>query len=130
MKKLNHTPGPWAVAVYRKDPKISPTVEEIKEWLCETVDNTIKHGGSVENFYGVFSSLDPEDTVYMAIVGNGPTSEANSHLISMAPEMLEGLIYFVKRVREGSIRSKKTYAKYITIIERATGISIDKILQQ
>ena len=42
--------------------------------------------------------------------------------------MLEGLIWFVKRVRSGEVRSKKTYAKFVELIESATGLSIEEVL--
>lgn len=45
-------------------------------------------------------------------------------------QMLEALIYFVKRVREGSIRSKTTYNMYVGIIESATGLTIEEVLAE
>lgn len=59
--------------------------------------------------------------------------QAESELIKYRvqnQQMLEALIYFVKRVREGSIRSKTTYNMYIGIIESATGLSIEEVLAE
>lgn len=43
-------------------------------------------------------------------------------------KMLEALIYFVKSVRKGTIRSTKTYKKYVDIIEEIIGLSIEEII--
>ena len=43
--------------------------------------------------------------------------KANAKLISKAPEMLEALKQFCKRVEEGSIRSRVTYGVFKTIIK-------------
>ncbi len=48
-------------------------------------------------------------------------SEVNARLIENAPDMFRALKYFVDRVEEGSIRSKKTYAMYKNLIERIGG---------
>lgn len=42
--------------------------------------------------------------------------------------MFNDLLYFVKRVREGSIRSTKTYERYIKTLEAVSGKSIDELL--
>jgi hypothetical protein len=42
-------------------------------------------------------------------------------------EMLEALKYFVKRVDEGSIRSKKTYVMYKSIIEKVEDTTMENI---
>ncbi|MDH5598971.1 MAG: hypothetical protein OEY34_07595 [Cyclobacteriaceae bacterium] len=49
-------------------------------------------------------------------VSAGSQLKPNSKLISKAPEMYEALKYFVDRVEEGSIRSKKTYKMYKDIL--------------
>ena len=52
----------------------------------------------------------------------------NEQLEQQNKRMLEGLIWFVKRVRSGEVRSKKTYAKFVELIESATGLSIEEVL--
>ena len=44
--------------------------------------------------------------------------------------MLDDLIYFIKRVKEGSIRSHITYARYIKTVEEVTGKNIDEVLNE
>lgn len=49
-------------------------------------------------------------------------------MVEQHKEMYEAIIYFIKRVREGSIRSKTTYQKYVAIIEKIKGKKIKEIL--
>lgn len=42
---------------------------------------------------------------------------ANARLIAKAPEMYEALKWFVERVERGEVHSKKTYARYKSILE-------------
>lgn len=86
---MKHTPGPWKVGIYRKDPSRPPTIDEIKSMLCESVDRTIAHGGSIDDFYVVLSSDDPSDPIHTAMIGNGPTSVANAYFIAAAPDHFE-----------------------------------------
>lgn len=88
---MKHTPGPWRIGIYRKDATRPPTPEEMKEILCETIDRTLEHPGSIPDFYLVLSSDDPKDPIHTALVGNGPTSEANALLIAAAPDLLAAL---------------------------------------
>ena len=46
----------------------------------------------------------------------------NATLIAAAPEMLEAMQEFVDRVEKGEVRSVKTYAKFKSIIAKATTI--------
>ncbi len=100
MSKLKHTKGPW-------------TVQE--EWGDHYVVT------EMGDYIAVASEIYPECSVSI--------DEDDARLIAAAPEMLEALIYFVRRVREGSIRSKTTYSKYVYIIEKATGMTIEEVLK-
>jgi len=86
-----HTPEPWEVKIYRKNPDSNPTVGELKEFLCEAVDRTIKHGDSIKDFYVVLCKSEPEDPIFTAIVGNGPTSESNARRIVAAVNACAGI---------------------------------------
>ena len=59
----------------------------------------------------------------------GEPNLPNAMLTAAAPDMLDALIWFVKRCRAGEVRSKKTYARYVEIIESATGLSIEEVLK-
>jgi hypothetical protein len=87
-----HTPTPWGLAIYRDDPNRPPTVDKIKHMLCESVDRTIQHGGSIPDIYFVCASVDPKDPVFTAITGNGPHSEANAAFIVKACNCHEELV--------------------------------------
>jgi len=144
-KKLRHTPAPWMVHIFRKNPDISPTPKEMKTMLCEGVDKTVAHKDSIKDFFMVLSDDNPENPIYTAIVGNGKTSEANSHLISQAPDMLKALIksynlvlgYCMKVCGVNNYQCRyidkceidKYKLETVNIIEKATGMSIDEVLK-
>jgi len=46
--------------------------------------------------------------------------KANAILMTNAPKLLEAIVEFCERVEKGEIRSKKTYSKFKTIIEKTT----------
>jgi hypothetical protein len=62
--------------------------------------------------------------------GAGAEQEANSRLIASAPDMIEALIWFVKRCKAGEVRSTTTQAHYIDIIEKATGMTIEEVMEE
>lgn len=98
---MKHTPGPWTVAIYRDDPDSPPSIEQIKEMVCACVDRTVEKGTNIPDFYFVMSSMDKNDPIHTAIVGNGPTSEANAYLISAAPELLEACKMLIGFIPDG-----------------------------
>lgn len=100
MSKLKHTPGPW---------KISFSSKEIASKYI------------IDNNGTIITAVKPA-------MNHTKNVLADARLIAAAPEMLEGLIWFVKRVRSGEVRSKKTYAKFVELIESATGLSIEEVL--
>ena len=114
MKKLKHTPGPW---------------KAFKNEYFYDIKCSDKIGGEEIYKYSPHICMVIQDTNYDHTRGEY-TEEANARLIATAPEMLEALIYFVKRVREGSIRSKTTYNMYVGIIESATGLTIEEVLAE
>lgn len=140
MSKLNHTHGPLNIGVFRTNKDKHPTIDEIKNMLLESVDKTVEHGDSINDYYFVLSSTDKNDPVYTAITGNGPTSKENAILYSAAPEMLDALIeeykifdgvYRMGLLLLGSeIQPKFESAMRIKkeAIERATGKSIEEVL--
>lgn len=95
-----HTPTPWGLAIYRDDPNRPPTVDKIKHMLCESVDRTIQHGGSIPDIYFVCASVDPKDPVFTAITGNGPHSEANAAFIVKACNCHEELVQACKAAHD------------------------------
>ncbi|MGJ1362920.1 hypothetical protein ACR79B_20590 [Sphingobacterium spiritivorum] len=52
----------------------------------------------------------------------GESQKANALLISKAPEMLEAMQDFCRRVDCGEVRSKRTYTKFKELIKSATEI--------
>ena len=57
----------------------------------------------------------------------------NKRLVHVAERIrseLDELEAVLKRVKEGSIRSHKTYTRYVITIERVTGKKIDKIIEE
>ena len=63
------------------------------------------------------------------IINTEKHCEANARLIAHAPDMLDDMIWFVKRCRAGEVRSVKTQARFIERIESATGKTIEEILK-
>lgn len=108
MSKLQHTPGPW-------DKDYNGTIGHIKT-LCKPDVHTKT---IIKYRYNMCEEILTEEEI-----------EANARLIAAAPEMLEALIWFVRRVRNGEVHSKRTYARYVEIIEKATGMSIEEVLSE
>ena len=76
----------------------------------------------------VFPADDPDNAIATVHWHSVPTEkghttdrEANARLIAAAPDMLEALQEFCRRVEAGEIRSKRTYAAFKALIARATG---------
>jgi hypothetical protein len=44
--------------------------------------------------------------------------------------LLDDLIYFIRRVQAGSIRSYTTLNRYVSTVEKVTGKSIDEVLKE
>ena len=116
MSKLNHSPGKWEShgTMRIADP------EFIKVFPHRT-------GGSfeIEAITIVVRYGYDDDVLYIASVDG----EANARLISAAPDMLDDMIWFVKRCRSGEVRSVTTYARFIKTIESATGLPIEEVLK-
>ena len=64
-KEFKHTQCEWKPFRFRPVPERSATYEEIKSMLYESVDRTVEHGDSINDFYMVLSQWD-QDPVYMA----------------------------------------------------------------
>ncbi len=88
------TPGPWHVE----------TCSEGESCWCRVIG------------CGEIGSDSLEDCV----IPSGAVSKRDAHLIAAAPEMFEAMAEFVARVEAGEVRSKRTYAKFIAILSKAT----------
>ena len=104
---LKHTKGQWKI--------VEPGWEEgscdisTDEWsaFAEVVIYT-------ENGYG---ELEPSEE-----------GRANAKLIASAPDMLDAILFYIKKENDGDIYNKEIYDKYVAIIEKATGLDIDSVL--
>lgn len=106
MSEAKHNPGPWEAV-------------KIKEGLFHI------HYGRGERHNPVpLAILDHHRDGYEPV--RTITTPANAHLIAAAPEMLEALKEFVRRVEAGKIRSRHTYAKFKEIIRKAEGKEADR----
>ena len=106
MSKLKHTPGPW----------------EIKQ----------DDRGYFENIGPLSMGFTHADDVWLDI------AESDARLIAAAPEMLEALIIEAKNqvIRIPSIKNIDEFVKNVgktkimQIIEKATGLTIEEILNE
>lgn len=64
------TKGPWKLGK-----KTFATTKERDDWLCKIAS----HGGL--EMWCVFVDNDRDESLFVAITGNGPTSEANARFI-------------------------------------------------
>lgn len=105
------TPGPVKVCALReRDTGETPTIDYIKEALCNFVDETISRGGSTDDFYHV-EVVEPRKT--FAVVGNGATSAANAHFIATARNLFEPIARELLARMEREETDKETLAEAI-----------------
>lgn len=74
------TPGPLEVNLLNGHPR---TPDEMKEDLCKCIDLSVVSGKSVPGLF-VVSTGPHDDALFVAITGNGPTSEDNAHFFAHA----------------------------------------------
>jgi len=100
MNQLKHTPGPWKT--YK--------TEEVETHLDIVIESELWTLGW--------------------LYSESKNAEANARLISCAPEMLEQLIDLYKMMGKLSpdIATDTLYHNTGNIIEKATGLTIDKVL--
>lgn len=99
------TPGPWKVMISSKG-----ILQIAKSWPHPEYPND----SSVCLIKQVCPIVEFLNATY--------EHKANAALIAAAPEMLEAMQEFVDRVEKGEVRSVKTYAKFKSIIAKATTI--------
>lgn len=108
MSKLQHTPGPWK---YDDDPlRMRIHSEFDHDIVCHMVGNSAS-----------------------SMIQKREIKNANARLIAAAPDMLEVLIEFCKvNCTECNIVCGTHCALYDskTVIERATGLSIEEVLSE
>lgn len=97
---VSHTPGPW-------------NIDEGSNYLAESDLGKFKvYGGDLE-------------LVVAQTIGDVPElarqEEANAHLISASPDLLEACKEFVRKVECGDARSKRSYAQMKAAIAKAEG---------
>ena len=116
MSKLKHTPGPWVNGY--GDGVTGPTCPSALGPTC---------AGNEWDYTVVSKNM---ETIAIIPKQENGIMDSNARLISAAPEMLEALIYFSKRIKSGSAKNvkTKTYKKYIELIERVTGKKIEEVL--
>ena len=105
MAQDKHTPGPWRVVIDDDGNPLSgrPSVEASDELDCAIVHSD----GFIQEYW---RSARGDKEIH-----------ANARLIAAAPDMLEALQEFCRRVEAGEIRSKRTYAAFKALIAKATG---------
>lgn len=115
--------------------QLQVTLARIKDWIeegkktmkCKTLNCTNQNDEGV--FIGEFCA--PCYDYITTQKGRHSQAYRNdkfNNLIDNNILMVKALLYFVRRVNAGSIRSHKTYAYYIEVIEKVTGKSIEEVL--
>lgn len=86
-----YTKGEWEKVIYATDELKPLTTKARYLEFCERCwDLTQKHGDAQKDFWGVRRADKNEDeTVIIALCGNGPDGRANARLIAAAPDLLE-----------------------------------------
>jgi hypothetical protein len=95
LSKLGITPGPWKLEDY-------------------TVKNIIS---KPNEGYISRDIIRLDSSTHSAF-----NQQANAKAITATPEMLEDLIWFCLRVERGEVRSRRTYERFVSRIEKATGL--------
>ncbi len=101
-----HTPGPWERAYVGFDGVELESKDEFLRFCAECWDKTEASGERQKHLHCTYGTDDKGEEVVVAIVGNGPKSEANAHLIAAAPDLLEackGILRSVNCAWEHSI---------------------------
>lgn len=141
MKKLKYRKGKWESVKLAGEDQKPATINEIKKWFSDVIDNTIESGEFIEDYYVILIDKDSDDPRTVAIVGNGPTSEHISKLIAAAPDMLEQHISNLQNIGKWLSAALgddtvckemkddiNLFFKSFSVIEKATGLSSDEVL--
>ena len=92
---MSHTKGEWKRIICGTD-ELKPinSKETFLEFCEKCWDLTQKHGDAQKDFWGVMRvGKNGEDTVTIALCGNGPDGQANARFIAAAPDLLEACEY-------------------------------------
>ena len=84
-----HTPGPWERVYGGFDGVELESKDDFLRFCAECWDKTEASGERQNHLHCIYSKDDKGEEVIVAIVGNGPKSEANARLIAAAPDLLE-----------------------------------------
>ena len=101
---MKHTPGPWERAYGGFDGVEMASRDEFLRFCGEIWDKTEAAGERQKHLHCVYGKDDKGEQVLVAIVGNGPKSEANACLIAASPDLSEACEEFIRKVEcdEGS----------------------------
>lgn len=107
MTNLKHTPGPW---FFNNDFTISNRDvtgdRPFGNDICLVFVDNYKNENAIKQ------------------------SEVDGLLIAAAPEMLEAIISYLKRIEYAEeIDSMRSYKEFIDVVEKATGMKIDEVLK-
>ena len=135
MSTLSYTPGPWEWVVNKTYKQV--TLVGHRDGLRELVMDFVRWGmNGAKPRLNCAGLMRPADGLCEVIRGREhhaswcqTINHPDARLIAAAPDMLDDMIWFVKRCRSGEVRSVTTYARFIKTIESATGLPIKEVLK-
>ena len=90
-EKGRGTPGPWERVFGGFDGVELKSKDDFLRFCAEYWDKTEASGERQNHLHCIYGKDDKGEEVIVAIVGNGPKSEANARLIAAALDLLEAL---------------------------------------
>jgi hypothetical protein len=118
MSILKHTPGPWVWGIPDYSTAILHVEGDLENEICEVSPCR----SCIERIKEKY--INPQWVWGRCIT----PKEADAKLIATAPELLDAIINYIKRNNSGTEKDLISYNIFVSVIEKATGLTLKEII--